>query len=64
MTRVLARIISLGISSVHLTAEYLRRAKKLLIKFAQKEIVLQLKEVESGKGCFRRLAPVLDENDL
>ena len=36
MTCVLARIIHLGIPSGPLTAEYLRRARNLLIKFAQK----------------------------
>ena len=36
MICVFARIIRLGISSGPLTAEYLRRARNLLIKFAQK----------------------------
>ena len=60
---LLARIANYC-SSGPLTAEYLRRARKLLLKFAQKEIVPELKEAESGKGRFRRLAPVLDEDGL
>ena len=44
-----------------LSAHELQRAKKTLIMFAQTESVAELKcSVDSKKGSFRKLAPVLD----
>ena len=65
MKRVLAWILRLGIPSGPLLAVELRRAKYLLLKFAQKDIQSELRLAsESGKGRFRRLAPVLEKDGL
>ena len=65
MKRVLAWILRLGSPSGPLLAEELRRAKHLLLQYAQKDIQSELKQAsESGKGCSRRLAPVMDEAGL
>ena len=64
MCRVLARIIRFGVSSSPLDSEYLQRAKKLLLKYAQNDIAKELKLAESGKGRFRRLAPILDDEGI
>ena len=64
MCRVLAWILRLGAPSGPLKAEEVRRGKQLLIKYAQKEMEQELKLAESGKGRFRRLAPMLDDDGL
>ena len=48
-----------------LTSSELRRAKILLIKFAQRELVPELKQAAtSGKGKFRKLAPIEDKGGV
>ena len=64
MCRVYGWILRLGVPSGPLTAEEVRRAKQLLIKYAQMGMVTELKLAESGKGRYRRLAPMLDEDGL
>ena len=64
MYRVLAWILRLGCPSGPLEAEEIRRAKLLLIKYAQKDIEKELKLSELGKGRYRRLAPKLDNDGL
>ena len=55
MTRVLARIICLGISSGPLTAEYLRRARKLLVKFVPTDHIITL-QIMRNAHCHSYLA--------
>ena len=64
MKRVLAWILRLGAPSGPLLAVELRRAKHLLLMFAQKDIQSELLASVSGKGRFRRLAPAVDEDGL
>ena len=64
MCRVLGWILRLGSPSGPLTAEEVRRAKQLLLMYAQKDMLPELKLAETGKGRYRRLAPVLDEDGL
>ena len=64
MCRVLAWILRLGAPSGPLTAAEVRRAKQLLLLYAQREMTAELKLAESGKGRFRRLAPKLDDDGL
>ena len=47
-----------------LDAEELKRARTLLIKFAQRELVSELKQSANGKGKFKRLAPVEDSQGV
>ena len=54
-----------NIASNSLSAEELKDAKYVLIKHAQCELIVELrKAVDSGKGRFRKLAPVVDENNV
>ena len=63
--RVLAWIMRLlAPSSGPLLAAELRRAKRLLLKYAQNDIRSELLASKSGKGRYRRLAPDLDEDGL
>ena len=68
--RVLAWIIRLcesraKVFSGPLTLEEVRASKMIIIKEAQKEIELELKEAaDSGKGRFRKLAPVKDQEGV
>ena len=64
MCRVLAWILRLGCPSGPLEAEEIRRAKQLLIKYAQRDIASELHLSKAGKGRFRRLAPTLDCDGL
>ena len=64
MCRILAWILRLGCPSGPLEAEEIRRAKQLLIKYAQKDIEAELKLSDTGKGRYRRLAPTLDSDGL
>lgn len=54
MIRVLAWILRMGTPFAPPNAKQLRRAKMLLLKFAQKDIVSELKLSSEGKGRFRR----------
>ena len=63
MVRVLAWLFRsvFPFDSDVLSAVELRRAKKILIMFAQTELLSELRRAaESGKGRFRKLAPILD----
>ena len=64
MCRVLGWILRLGVPSGPLLAGEVQRGKFLLLKHAQKEMLPELQLAESGKGRYRRLAPVLDEEGL
>ena len=64
MCRVLAWILRLGVPSGPLTAQEVQRAKQLLLKYAQKEMIPDLKLAVSGKGRYRRLAPEIDGDGL
>ena len=64
MGRVLGWILRIGVPSGPLTAEEVQRGKLLLLRHAQKEMLPELELAESGKGRYRRLAPVLDEEGL
>ena len=64
MKQILARILHLGFPGPTLASE-IRRAKHLLLKFAQADIVTELKRAaDTGKGRFRRFAPSVDESEL
>ena len=57
------RVAVKDITSDSLSAVELRNAKYMLIKYSQKELTDELRNaVESGKGRFRKLAPVLDDD--
>ena len=46
-----------------LSAVELRKAKYMLIKYSQKELINELRNaVESSKGRLRKIAPVLDDD--
>ena len=47
-----------------LTAEEVARAKKLLIKYSQRELLPDLEQAAKGKGKFRKLCPMLDEDGI
>ena len=47
-----------------LRTEEIRSAKKKLIRFAQKELVAELKKAVVGKGRFRKLAPMEDSEGI
>ena len=64
MCRILGWILRLGTPGGPLTAIEVRRGKKLLLLYAQKDLVPELKLAEFGKGRFRRLAPLPDEDGL
>ena len=65
MCRVLAWIFRLVVpSSGPLTAQEVKRAKLLLLKHVQKEMIPELKLAVSGKGRYRRLAPEIDGDGL
>ena len=65
MKRVLAWILRLGSPSGPLLASEIRRAKHLLLSYAQKDIQSELRQAaDTGKGRFRRLAPSRDDSGL
>ena len=67
MVRVFAWILRIccRVSSNFLSLEEVKRAKYVLIKYAQKELVTELHEAsESGTGRFRKLAPTLDDDGV
>ena len=65
MIRILAWILRMGTPYAPPTAKQLQHAKQLLLKFAQKEIVNELKQAaDTGKGRFRRLAPTIDDDGI
>ena len=47
-----------------LRIEEIHAAKKKLIRFAQKDLVVELKKAIEGKGRFRKLAPMLDSEGI
>ena len=60
-----AWILRLGVPSGPLSYEEVKNAKRVLIRYAQKEIEPELMEAsQSGKGRFRKLAPVVDEDGI
>ena len=67
MIRVLAWIfrISGGVKANSLSAEELRKAELTLIKYAQKDLVVEL-ALAAGKGVgrFRKLAPVCEDDGV
>ena len=64
MYRVLAWILRLGVPSGPLLASETKRAKTILLKYAQKDIFQDLKlSAETGKGVFKRLAPSFDAEE-
>ena len=64
MYRILAWILRLGIPSGPLLASEIKRAKSILLKYAQKDISQELQQsVETGKGRYKRLAPSFDDED-
>ena len=70
LCRVVAWMLRLGWRkgedrSVPLEHEEVKGARCLLVKFAQEDIKEELEEaIQNGKGRFRKLAPVLDENGI
>ncbi len=66
--RVLAWMLRVAVKKVEsksISAKELKEAKYMLIKHSQCEIIPELKRaVEHGKGRYRKLAPVVDEDNI
>ena len=59
------RVAVKKVPSKSISAEELKQAKYMLIKHSQCEILPELKRaVDLGKGRYRKLAPVVDENNV